>query len=818
VAINWNFRNIWAFFFVFLALQFPSTIKAETKTESAHRTATAVRINGAPPKLDGVLNDDIWKTAPLHEGFRQRDPDEGKPATERTTFQIAYDDEALYFAIMCYDSEPDKIVARLARRDNHIESDRIDITLDPHYNGQTGFWFTVSASGSVTDGIIIRDSWWDNTWDGVWNVKTQLHPDGWAAEYKIPFHVLRFAPKEKYVWGFQVARYISRKKEAFQWRLIRRSDPGWVSHFGDLIGIKDIRPPHHLEFIPYAMGRTTRTDKTAFWGNVGGDVQYGITSGITLNAVVNPDFGQVEADPARLNLSAYEESFTELRPFFLKGASIFEGIDYSFFYSRRIGRRPGHFNLPQGATGLSRPEATTILGAAKIVGRIQGNTSFGIMEAITAPEYAQIEKEIDGKKVQRSHLVEPLTNYFVGRINQDVLKGNSRVGLITTAVNRQDSNDAYVGGLDWDLRFAKNQYQITGTLAASQTGKRDERQSGYLTHLEFDKSGGWLVGETTFRALSPDFEMNDLGFRRRANMLQWVYHLTARKVEPFSLFRRVHVGLFGWRTWNYDRVSISRYSEIKTFGQFKNYWDYGLYIGRNLESFSDDDVSRGGPLIKNPPGWWNFVRLTTDSRKRIRLRLNPAFGWNDDRQSYSYDVNLSLLIRPTSNIELSVGPSYGYWVNNAQWVEQIEENINGHIKKHYIYGELTSRTLDFTTRANISFTPTLSLQFYVQPFIAIGDYTDFKELIEPKSYQFKPYPLNENRDFHRRSLRGNTVLRWEFQPGSTLFLVWSQSREAALESIQEADLEFRPLYRLGSSFRDEGKNIFLIKCRYWFGM
>ena len=802
----------------FFAVQLPGNVLAEDEKASAHRTAIAIRIIGAPPKLDGTLDDDIWETAPLHDGFHQRDPDEGKPASERTTFQVVYDNEALYFGVMCYDSEPDKIVSRLVRRDNYVESDKIHINLDPHYNRQRAFWFTAYPSGSVTDGIASDSGRWDNTWDGVWDVKTQIHENGWAAEYKIPFHVLRFSPKAEYTWGLQVTRDISRKKENDHWCLIKRSEPAWVSRFGDLIGIKDIHPSRHLELLPYAMGRTILNRETKLWGNVGTDVQYGITTGTTFNATINPDFGQVEADPARLNLSAYEESFTELRPFFLKGASIFEGIDYSFFYSRRIGRRPGHFNLPQGATELNRPEATTILGAAKIIGRIQDNTSFGIMEAVTAPEYAQIEKEIDGKKVQRSHLVEPLTNYFVGRINQDVLKGNSRVGLITTAVNRQGSNDAYVGGLDWDLRFAKNQYQITGTLAASQTGKRDERQFGYLTHLEFDKSGGWLVGETTFRALSPDFEMNDLGFRRRANMLQWVYHLTARKVEPFSLFRRVHVGLFGWRTWNYARVSISRYSEIKTFGQFKNYWDYGLYIGRNLESFSDDDISRGGVLIKNPPGWWNSVRLSTDSRKQIRLRLNPAFGWNDDRKSYSYDVNLSLLFRPASNIELSVGPSYGYWVNNAQWVEQIEENINGQLKKHYIYGELTSRTLDFTTRVNISFTPTLSLQFYVQPFITIGDYTNFKELVKPKSYQFKPYPLNENRDFHRRSLRGNTVLRWEFRPGSTLFLVWSQSREAALESVRESDIDFRPLYRLGSTFTDTGKNIFFIKCRYWFGM
>jgi len=809
----WAFRCVWMFAALFLGMQLPDALLAETKTESPHRTATAVRINSAPPQLDGVLDDDIWKTAPLHEGFMQQDPDEGNPSTERTTFQIAYDDEAIYFAVMCYDKEPEKIFSRLVRRDNYVTSDRLDVILDPHYSKQNAFWFTVYPSGSVTDGTISGRGWWDSTWNGVWDVKAKIHKNGWAAEYKIPYHVLRFAPKQKYVWGLQVSRSISRKKEYALWRLIKKGEPGWVSRFGDLIGIEDIHPPHHLELIPYTMGRTTLNNKTDLWGNVGGDVQYGITSGLTFNATVNPDFGQVEVDPASLNLSAYEEYFEERRPFFVEGASIFGNNDYNFFYSRRIGRRPGHFAIPDSAEELSRPEATTILGAAKIVGRTQSKTAFGIMEAVTSPEYAQIAE--DGKT--REYLVEPLTNYFAGRVKQDVL-GNSYIGLITTAVNRRASNAAYVGGLDWDLSFAKERYQITGTVAASQAGKIDERKAGYLAHLEFDKRGGWLRLDTAFSLLSPHLEINDLGYRQRADMVEWNYDLTVRKEKPFSIFRRVTFGLYGWRTWNYDRVSISRYSEIWTDGRLKNYWDYDLWVGRNLESFSDEDTMRGGTLIKSPPGWWIFTALSTDSRKRIQLRLNPVFAWNDDRHSYDYDVRLWLRIRLASNIEVSLGPSYSYAMQDAQWVDLVEENINGQIKKHYVYGELENRTLDFTTRANISFTPTLSLQFYVQPFITIGDYANFKELVEPKSYQFEHYAQNENRDFHRRSLRGNTVLRWEFRPGSTLFLVWTQSREAELEELKSADLEFRPLHRLRSSFTDEGKNIFLIKCRYWFGV
>ena len=814
MTINWDFRIVWVCLAIFFGVQLPGDVLAESKEELAHRTATAVRITGTPPRLDGILDDDIWRTAPLHEGFRQLDPDEGEPSTERTTFQVAYDDEAVYFGIMCYDSESDKIDARLVRRDNYVQSDQIDVSLDTHYNRQNASSFTVYPSGSVIDGILSDDNRADGTWNGVWEAKTQIHADGWAVEYRIPFRVLHFSPRDEYIWGLQITREIGRKKEIVLWRLIQKEEPGWVSRFGDLTGIEDVYPSRHLEILPYAMGRTILNDETDLWGNVGTDVQYGITSGITLNATVNPDFGQVEADPARLNLTAYEEFFQERRPFFVKGASIFNTNSYNFFYSRRIGRRPGHFDIPVGATELSRPESTTILGAAKIVGRTQGGTSIGIMEAVTAPEYAQIEKG----GAHLDYLIEPLTNYFVGRINQDVLKGNSRIGVITTAVNRQSSTAAYVGGLDWDLKFAEERYQINGTVATSQAGRLNARKSGYLAHLEFVKRGGWLRANTDIRALSPDLEINDLGYRRRVDMLGWNYALTARKEKPFSIFRRVVFGLYGRQGWNYDGVNIDRYSEISTVGELKNYWNYVLWIGRNLESFSDDDTMRGGTLIKRIPGWWIYARFSTDSRKVVRLELNPVFAWGDNGEYYDYEVDLHLHFRPTSNIEFSIGPSYAYRFKDAQWVDQIQENLNGQTKKHYVYGELTSQTLDFTTRANISFTPTLSLQFYVQPFITIGDYTNFKELIEPKSYQFQPYPLNENRDFHRRSLRGNTVLRWEFQPGSTLFLVWTQSREAALESVREADLDFRPLHRLRSSFTDEGKNVFLIKCRYWFGM
>ena len=639
---------------------------------SGHRTATTIRIDGTPPKLDGVLDDEVWKKAPTHDGFLQREPLEGKPSSERTTFKVIYDDEAIYFGIMCYDSEPDKIDSQIIRRDNvFVDFDKININIDSNYNQQQAYWFTVHPSGSVTDGIISDNSEPDRTWDGVWDAKTKIHADGWGVEYKIPFHVLRFSPKEDYTWGLQVNRYIyiRRKKEESHWRLIKKDEPGWVSRLGDLTGIKNIHPSRHLEFLPYAMSRSTLNSGIDLWGNVGTDLQYGITTGVSLSATINPDFGQVEADPARLNLSAFEEFFEERRPFFVKGSSIFQSNGNAFFYSRRIGRRPGHFAIPDGAEEVSRPESTTILGATKIIGSTQGGTTFGIIEAITAPEYAQIKHL--GKT--NEFLVEPLTNYFVGRLNQDVLKGSSRVGLITTAVNRQNSNSAYVTGVDWDLKLANERYQIGGTIAGSQIGKHDTRQTGYLTHLKIGKRGGWFGFNTNVKAYSPNFEINDLGYNQRGDRIELQYDQSIRRNNPIGIFRDLSLGIFGWHSWNYDGVNTSNYSELWTNGRFRNYWEYNLWIGRTFEAFNDEDVWRGGTLIKQLPGWWIFSRLATDSRKFIRLELNPIVSWNDIRTSYSYYLQSLIRIRLGSRIEFSLGPSYNYQIRDAQWVDAIEK-------------------------------------------------------------------------------------------------------------------------------------------------
>lgn len=784
----------------------------DSKPAGQVKMATAIRINPAAPRIDGILDDKVWQKAPVFGEFRQRDPIEGDPITEETTFQITYDEEAVYIGVRCLDSEPDGIVSRLTRRDGFTEADWVSVSLDAHNDRQTGCWFKVYASGSVNDGVYSNDSWQDEAWNGVWEVETSIDAEGWSAEYRIPYHVLRFGVRDEYVWGLNVERHISRKQELDHWNLISKERPGWVSQFGRLEGIRDIHPPMHLELSPYAMGRTIIDGGEDYLGRVGVDVRYGLTSGISLNATVNPDFGQVEADPAVLNLTAFEDFFWEQRPFFVEGASVFQNGDYDLFYSRRLGRWPGYFEIPEDAEELERPEATTILGALKLTGR-EGKTAFGFLEAVTTPEDALIQREVDGEMVREEYRVEPRSNYLVGRVEQYIWEGSSKIGVLGTAVNRREAASAYSGAVDWDLKFSEDVYNVTGTLAGSRSGEAGDRSSGYIAHLEFDKRGGWLQSETGFAALSPGVDLNGMGYLRRGDLIRSWENVGLFRYTPLGPFRSGDINISGNIAWNYDGMRLENGFGVSNWGDLKNYWRVHLHFGRNFSGLNDDDVWRDGPVIERLAENWVHAQVETDKRRMFSFILRPEYRRYDGGASYLRGLQLSMELRPLPSMWFSMGPSYNHRVTDAQWVDRIEDEAGA----HFVYGSLDSRTLDFTTRARMIFTPELSLELFLQPFIAIGDYKEIKELVAPETYEFAPFALAENQDFHQRSLRSNLVLRWEFLPGSTLFVVWSQSRSADLENPTDEELEFKPLDRLGSSFTDDGGNVFLTKISYWMG-
>jgi len=790
--------------------------------QALDRTMTAARIESTPPRLDGILDDEIWAVAPIFTGFVQRDPDEDQPATEKTTVQVAYDNEALYVAIMAFDRQPDQIVSRLVRRDQWSEADYVQVALDTHHDHQTGYWFQVNAGGSIQDGLIANDGdgWWswDDTWDGVWESAHAVHAAGWSVEYRIPYHVLRFSPAEEYTWGVNVTRYVSRKKEQVHWVMVPRKENGWISRFAHLEGIEDITPKRSLEFLPYSVGRSTiapgsELNSRELFGNIGADLRYGITSGISLNATINPDFGQVEADPAELNLTVFETHQDERRPFFVEGGNSFQ-TPINLFYSRRIGRKPGYRDLPDGHETVDESDFTTILGAIKVTGKTASKTTFGFLEAVTTSEYARIDsvyaEELTGEEVHqyRDFLTEPWTHSLVGRLKQDLFKGNSHVGLLATALNRNDAEDAYSGGVDWHLKWQDNAYEFWGQLAGSRAGEADDRQSGFGNMAVLGKTSGWLRGHLWWEAFSKGFEVNDLGFQWRGNYYApWMW-VQLRDETPRSIFRQNFFNLNLWGMRNFDGVALENAFNINIHHQFKNYWWIHGEFTRMFRA-KDDLDTRGGPLIVQPAKVEYDIEIESDDRQLVSGWLE--FEWGSSAAgSYWREAASGTAVRPVSNIEIRLRPRYRWEFSNAQWVENLDDDGDGEDDR-FVYGELRSKTLDLTTRVNVLFSRDLSLEFYIQPFLTVGDYDHFKELARPGSYEFTPHPGPEdNPDFRQRSVQSNMVLRWEFRPGSTLFLVWSQFRDDESERAR-----FRPARSVARAFADKGTNVFLVKFNYW---
>ena len=795
------------------------------------RTARALRTE-TPPRLDGVLDEEIWLRAPVHEGFTQSDPDQGEPASLRTTFQVAYDDDALYIGGVCYD-DPDSVTARLARRDEWRERDFFEVSLDPHHDHQTGVWFTVGPSGWLSDGILFNDEDYDDGWDSVAEVATARRADGWSLELKIPYHVLRFGEKETYTWGINVFRKVSRRAEWTAWSFTPRGVTGYASRFGHLEGIEGIRPQRSLEVLPFALGRGTLSQGAAgdndLFSSAGVDLRYGLSSNISLNATVNPDFGQVEGDPAVLNLGVFETFLRERRPFFLEGIQIFESPGpfivsinkpSTLFHSRRIGRAPSRFDLPDDSDEVERPDNTTILGAAKISGKTAGRTAFGLLNAVTGRERALVEQRLTVAEtglvdtVRRRVEVEPLTNYFIGRVQQDLLT-SSTAGAQLTAVNGAGFEPAYVGAGDVHLRWGDNAYRLYSRFAASLAGQEEERDSGWEGALYFQKSGGAFGGQAYMDANSPGFEANDLGYMRRNDRIQAGVHVYHDRLDPWWLARRSGFNLNAWTHWNFDGERIWRGVNFNTWNNLHNYWGFWMGVSRNLAAV-DDLVTRGGPLMVSPASTWVGMNVWADDRKPVSGRLWWNVRWSRGGDNLGTWVGFNLELRPMSRLSLEVGPGYGYNRNFAQWVENADDDGDGEDDR-FVFGELDSRVLEVGLRGDWAFTPALSLQLYLQPFVTTGDYGAIKELARPRSYEFRPYDgLDENPDFHRRSLRSNLVLRWEYRPGSTLFAVWQQSRDRDFDGVR--DPRFRPAGDLTRAFADDGDSIFLIKLNRWLGL
>ncbi|MEZ4588239.1 MAG: DUF5916 domain-containing protein [Gemmatimonadales bacterium] len=880
-------RNAWSGFGLF-ALMLASPLAAQGANE--HRrtpgaaVATAVRALPAAPKVDGKLDDPVWQTAPRFGGFTQRDPHEGQAGTETTEFQVVYSNDALYIGVRAADSRPEQIAALLSRRDDWSPSDEITVMIDSYYDRRTGFSFTVNAAGVKRDVYLFNDNNEDSRWDAVWDAQVAIDSAGWTAEFRIPFGQLRFSRSPSNTFGFNVSRRITRLNETQQWRLVPKDASGWVSLFGDLTNLAGIEPPRRVEVQPYVAASNfsspavagdpfhTGVDRSA---SLGGDFKVGVTSGLTLTATINPDFGQVEADPAVVNLSAFESFFAERRPFFTEGLDIFrfrlaegdgDGANEELFYTRRIGRAPQGEADPRGGYAESIAQ-TTILGAAKLSGKTRSGWTIGALGAVTQAERARV---VDDAGLPHHDPVEPGTGYGVFRLARELRGGQTVIGVFGTTVQRSLSpeldwlhSSAYTGGINWSHRFADNTYQLSGRVVGSRVDgspeaiARTQQSSTHYyqrpdaEHLDYDPTrtslsgytvalnGGRTAGNWRFsvggEARSPGFEVNDLGFQRESDRLNQFIWINRRWLTPGSVFRRFNLNLNQWAGWTYG--GERRYFGANFNANFTtlNYWGGWFGLNRNVEGLSTTAL-RGGPSIRTPGnvnGWFGF---STDDRRAVSADVFGNFNVRDEGAGHNAGVGFGLAWRPSSNVELRLGPNFNY--NRDAWQYLDTPTVEG--EPVYLFGELTQRTASMTLRSNVTFSPSLSLQVYAQPFVSSGSYQGFKQVTAPRADRFADRfdPFGEaatrgadgevtidvdrdgatdltleNPDFTVLSLRSNVVLRWEYLLGSTLFLVWQHGRSDYL-----ADGRFRFGERVGDIFRSPSSNVLLVKLNYWLSL
>jgi len=810
----------------------------------------AIRTN-APIDLDGRLNEPAWATAPVTDSFTQIDPDEGRPASQRTEVRVMYDDAFLYVGARLHDSG--RITGRLGRRDMDFgDSDWFGVMIDSYLDHRTAFGFDVNPAGVRHDEVKTIDVD-DYSWDPVWEAATTVDSAGWTAEYRIPFSQLRFSNLREQVWGVQFERIIGRNREYAVSTFIPKSIRGGVPQYGHLLGVQDIRPGKRIEVLPYTVQRASYVDpglnpyrdKPDLTTEAGLDLLYRVSSNLTVNAAFNPDFGQVEVDPAIVNLGVYETFFDEKRPFFIEGSEIFAfgaagTSGGQLFYSRRVGRAPS-LSPPTAASDM--PDATTILGAVKVSGKPAG-WSIGVLEALTAREEARFQNN----GADDVMTVEPMTNYFVGRARREFRGGQSLIGSVVTAVNRDlDSpalegslhDAAYAGGVDFRHEFRNRSWALYGdaefsrvsgsTAAIIATQRRSNHYfqrpdadhldvdsaatslTGYSVNLQLAKQGGrhWR-GSVGAAVVTPEYEVNDLGFAVRTDRADVQAGITYLQQQPSKRLRRWSVNLTGRSEHNHDWQSILNFAVLNASAQTLGYWNVSANVQRFFKAY-DDRLTRGGPLAVRPQWISGALNVSSDTRKPITAGLGLN-GQNYEYGGWSWGSRLSLGVKTSTRWNLSIGPTFGRSFTPAQYVTQFADSAyTATFGRRYIFAPLNQTSLGLETRFNMTFSPTLSLETYMQPLLSSADYGGAVQFVAPRTYQFAPYAGQvPNLDFNLRSLRGNAVLRWEWREGSTIFLAWQQRRS---DAQPYGDFDFGRDRRALFSTRPD--NIFLVKMNYW---
>lgn len=861
----------------------------QAESSASPKSVVAIAVNGNPPRIDGKLDEAQWHSEFYMSGFVQKDPMEGKPASNDVNIRFLYDDKALYIGARMYKDSPEDITATVTRRDNTGNSERIILSIDSYNDDRTAYTYGLTASGVKFDYYHASDREGDRdySFNPVWEGKTNIDSNGWTAEIRIPFSQLRFNDLDNQIWGINVNWWVPKLQEDSYWILVPKSETGWSSRMGDLKGISGIKPSNRIEFLPYIASRgkynpnfdhaNPYDEEFDFDGRAGLDFKMGLGPNLTLDATINPDFGQVEADPAVVNLTAYETFFAEKRPFFTEGRKLIQGAGPNYFYSRRIGGRPA--GSPE--TGIldyysSIPNNTGILGAAKISGRTKSGMSIGGLGALTSNEYADLtfygfdENDPERDSSERV-MVEPLTAYGVARVQQEFGKNTSTAGLMLTGVHRymdegsylndQLVKDAITGGGDWNVRYNKGEYVFGGHFGFSSISGSKEAiliaqqrparyfqrpdadyidldsnatsMTGLVGSIRFNKNTGehWLWG-ASFSFETPFLELNDLGQMHSADDIDYYARLTYRDIEPGDIFHAYSFNLSIFHKMNFGMENLQNGFSLNTNYTFLDRSSAHINIWHDFEGY-DDGLTRGGPLM----GIYSLSGVnagySSDWTKNTAWNANAGYS-HSPSGAYSFNINARLNVRTGGRLEFSIKPKFSRTVSRRQYITTLEGGNESTYNQRYIFSSIERNTISTVFRLNYAFTNDLTLEYYAEPFVTSGIYYDFGELekargrtlklydengttideIDKYNYEVKEgddtFTINYGGNFNALSFRSNLVLRWEWSPGSSFFLVWQQNRWNWKDSREAA--KFSSLF---DTLTADGINTFALKFSYW---
>ncbi len=848
---------------VTLASQSPEAPPPQRRANPPPLPARSVTATHAAqqPVIDGRDEDAVWREATPITEFQEWRPSEGGPPKLPTVAKVAYDAANLYVFVRAFDPHPDSIITVLARRDYFTPSDMIWLFLDSYHDRRTGFEFGVNPSGVKLDAQIYNDGNEDFAWDAVWDVATRVDSLGWTAEFRIPLSQLPYGRQRSHTFGFTVDRDLYRYSQRVSWPQFRQSQAGFVSQFGEINGLENLEAPRQFEAAPYLVTKNVSQISNNTLGRtqdvtIGGDFKYRVAPNLKLDATINPDFGQVEADPGVLNLSAFETFFREQRPFFVQGAGTFQfnvnctavndcSTGEGLVYSRRIGRAPA---LARTYSDTTSPAFTTILGAAKLTGRLPvgAGLAIGALDAVT--------QHVTGAG---GATIEPATNYGVLRVRQDLRGGESSVGGIVTAVNRNNDSwssphlhsSAYVAASDFRHRFRGGRYELSGSLDFSQVAgsahaiaatQRDATHyyqrpdagggirldttrtslSGDAEGIQFGKVGGnHLLFQTNVERRSPGFEINDLGYLQRADQVAWSTWAGFFDRHTRRLYQRFQWNFNWWQYWTTAGLPEERAFNTNTHTTFRNTWSFhiGGTVGQLGRTYCYS-CARGGPAVRQDSYLAPWAGVAGDDRKAIVPYFWVNYWRADGGRSHNISLSPELDFKLASRVTAALAPSYSRSRNDIQPLGARTDTSN---VTHYLFGHLDQKQLALTMRFTYPFSASMSLQVYAQPFISKGTFGNVRELsAAPRAAdyasRYQAYAdtafTNHIGGFNYKQLRSNVVFRWEYRPGSTLFVVWSQGRQRSTGS--EGTRSFGG--DLNDLFNLRPDNGFLVKLSYWF--